>query len=70
MPLMLSKTYDALRDAGASEALAREAAEEIATFDARLAGVESKLNILQWMVGTNVILTVGVLLRLLLLGAN
>ena len=70
MPLMLSKTYDALREAGASEELAREAAEEIATFDARLASVESKLNILQWMVGTNVILTAGVLLRLLFLGTD
>ena len=37
---------------------------------ARLASVESKLNILQWMVGTNVILTAGVLLRLLFLGTN
>ena len=70
MPLMPSKTCDALREAGASEELAREAAEEIATFDARPASVESKLNILQWMVGTNVILTVGVLLRLLFLGTD
>ena len=70
MPLMLSKTCDALREAGASEELAREAAEEIATSDARPASVESKLNILQWMVGTNVILTTGVLLRLLFLGTD
>ena len=70
MPLMLSKTYNALREAGASEELAREAAEEIATFYARPASVESKLNILQSMVGTNLILTAGILLRLLFLGAN
>ncbi len=33
MPLMLSKTYDALRAAGASEDQAREAAEELADYE-------------------------------------
>ena len=44
MPLMLSKTYDALLEAGASPDKAREAAEEIASFENRLAGIETKLN--------------------------
>ena len=34
MPVMLSKTYEAFKDAGASDERAREAAEEIAAFDA------------------------------------
>lgn len=45
MPVMLSKTYEAFKEAGASDERAREAAEEIAAFDARLIRVESKLNL-------------------------
>ena len=37
---MLSKTYDALKEAGASEAKARAAAEEIASFKIRLTRLE------------------------------
>jgi hypothetical protein len=43
MPLMLSKTYDALREAGASEDKAREAAEEIAGYENRLVKIETDL---------------------------
>ena len=64
MALMLSKTYDALKDAGASESAAREASEEIAGFEGRLSRIESDVKLLKWMVGTNVILTFGVLIRL------
>ena len=42
---MLSKTYEAFKEAGASDERAREAAEEIAAFDARLIRVGSKLNL-------------------------
>lgn len=45
MPVMLSKTCEALKEAGASDERAREAAEEIAAFDAGLIRVESKLNL-------------------------
>ena len=37
MALMLGKLYDALREAGATEDAAREASEEVAAFDRRLA---------------------------------
>ena len=40
MALMLSKTHAALKEAGASDASAREAAEEIAGFDRRLIRLE------------------------------
>lgn len=40
MAIMLSKTYDALLSAGASEEKAREAAEEIASFEGRLIRLE------------------------------
>ena len=36
MGLMLSKTYEVLRSVGASETEAREAAEEIASYEKRL----------------------------------
>jgi hypothetical protein len=40
MALMLGKLYDALRQAGATEGAAREASEEVAAFDRRLARIE------------------------------
>ncbi len=47
MGLMLSKTYAALKAAGASERQAQEAAEEIASFEQRLIRLETtmKLNL-------------------------
>ena len=44
MAVMLSETYEALKEAGASEARARAAAEEIAAFESRLIRLETKLN--------------------------
>ena len=64
MAVMLSKTYAALKAAGAPDGIAREAAEEIAGFENRLSGIESDVKLLKWMVGTNIVLTVGILLRL------
>ena len=64
MAVMLSKTYAALKAAGAPDEIAREAAEEIAGFENRLSVIESDVKLLKWMVGTNIVLTFGVLLRL------
>ena len=66
MALMLAKLYDALRGAGADEKLAREAAEEAAGYENRLARVEADLMVLKWMVGSNIALTVLVLGKLLI----
>ena len=62
---MLSKTYDALKAAGAPDEIAREAAEEIAGFESRVSGIESDVRVLNWMTGTNAALAVAVLFRLL-----
>ena len=59
MALMLGRLNAALISAGAPEDKAREAAEEVAGYENRLAAVEAKLTLLIWMVGTNVALTVG-----------
>ena len=51
MAIMLSKTYEALKSAGAPDDKAREAAEEIAAYDNRLANIESEVRPLKWMTG-------------------
>jgi len=61
MALMMGKLYDALRAGSIPDEKAREAAEEVAGFETRLSGVEARLAVLTWMVGTNIVLTVGVL---------
>ena len=51
MAIMLSKTYEALKAAGAPDDKAREAAEEIAAYDNRLANIEADVRPLKWMMG-------------------
>lgn len=65
MTTMVTEVYDALRDAGASEEKSRKAAEAIANYDSRLAAIDTRLTVLTWMVGTNLVVTLGVLWRLL-----
>ncbi|MCY4077998.1 MAG: integrase [Acidobacteria bacterium] len=60
MALMLSKTYDAFKAAGAPDDKAREAAEEIAGFEDRLHGVESDVKLVKWMVGFNLALSMAI----------
>ncbi len=68
MPTMISEVYDALIEAGASEEKARKAAEAVAAYDQRFAVLETRIvelagrvGLVQWMLGTNIILTLGVL---------
>jgi len=66
MAIMLGALYKALLEGhGISEETARAAAEEVVAYDSRLATIESKVTVLTWMVGTNVVLTIMVLGRLL-----
>lgn len=51
MPVMLSKTYVALVAAGAPEAAASEAAEEIADFERRLSSMQSDIKLIKWTLG-------------------
>ncbi len=66
----------ALKEAGVSEEKARKAAEAVANYDTRFATLDGKVETLRaelkgemawvkWMLGTNIILTLGVLWRLL-----
>ena len=49
MTLRLGALHDALLDPGNVEK-ARDAAEEVASYENRLAGIESRLTVLTWMV--------------------
>ena len=51
MAIMLSKTYEALKAAGAPDDKDRDAAEEIAAYDNRLANIEADVRLLKWMMG-------------------
>ena len=72
---MLGKLRDALVAAGADENTARDAAEEVASYENRLSTLdirserlEGKVNLLQWMVGFNLVITVAILFRVFLHG--
>ncbi|MGD0109230.1 MAG: hypothetical protein ABSC06_35115 [Rhodopila sp.] len=65
MALQLGALRDALIDAGAKPEKADKAAEELAGYENRLAGIDARLSVLTWMAGTNLVLTAGILWRLL-----
>lgn len=62
---MLAEVYDAFLAAAVPEATARKAAEAVAVYEQRLAAIERELAIVRWMVGTNLALTLAVLVKLL-----
>jgi len=63
MALRLGALHDALLDGGTDPVLAQKAAEEVANYEHRLASVETKLSVLQWMVGTNVAISLAIFWR-------
>jgi hypothetical protein len=64
MALMLAETYKALLEAGASEAQASKAASELAGYESRLASIDSRLSLVQWMVGFILFFVVGIAIKL------
>lgn len=72
MALQLGALRDAFLAAGAPVEKAEAAAEEVAGYENRLAGfdarmerLEGRMTLLQWMMGTNIVITLGVLGKLL-----
>ena len=63
MALQLGALRDALLDAGASQEKADKAAEELAAYENRLAGIETRLAVLTWMIGFNLVMTLAILWR-------
>lgn len=66
MSIMLADTYAVLMEAGASDEAPKAAAEGIAAFENRLATVASDFKLVKWMLGTNLVVGTGVLIRLFL----
>ena len=58
MPLRLGALHDALLHPGDAD-LATKAAEELAGYDSRLAGIDTRLSVLTWMVATLVVLQIA-----------
>jgi hypothetical protein len=65
MGTMIAEVYDAFKAAGVDDEKARRAADAVASYETRFHDVTSKLNLLPWMVGTNIVPTLGVLGKLL-----
>ncbi len=65
MALQLGALRDALVEAGATVDKANRAAEELAGYENRLAGIDTRLSVLTWIAGTNLAATVAVLFKLL-----
>jgi hypothetical protein len=61
MTLQLGALRDALLNAGATADKADKAAEELAGYENRFAGIETRLAVLTWMVGSNIAVTIGLL---------
>jgi len=66
MPIMMEKLYDALRAGNVPEDKARAAAVEAASFENRIAKIESDLMLLKWMVGFNLAISAAILLKIFL----
>ncbi len=69
MAVMMGKLYAALRAANVSETEAREAAEEAASFENRLASLSADLLVVKWMLTFNLALTIAIVGKLFLTGS-
>jgi hypothetical protein len=58
MAMQLGALRTALLEAGASPEKADRAAEEAASYETRLAGLETRVAVVTWMVGANITLTI------------
>jgi len=67
MAMQLGALRTALLEAGATQDKADKAAEEAASYETRLSGLETKAAVVTWMLGANLTLTIvtlGVLITL------
>jgi hypothetical protein len=63
MALQLGALREALIEGGASPEKANAAAEEVATYENRLAKIDNDLGVLKWMAGFNLAMTLVILWR-------
>ena len=62
---MISEVYEPLKDAGASEEKAKAAAQALADYENRFAGLETGQMLLKWMLGFNLTFTMAILWKVL-----
>jgi hypothetical protein len=62
--MIIEEIYDALIEAGVSEEKARAAATRYDELRTRISKLESKLSVVEWMLGFNLAMTVAILFRL------
>jgi len=70
MALQLGALRDALIDAGAAPDKAEKAAEEVASYENRLATIEMRLTVLTWMTTTLIAWAIGMTWILLRVAAK
>jgi hypothetical protein len=68
MARMIAGVYDALKSAGADDDNARAAAIALADTDNVLAEIRQRLRVLEWAVGANTVMLVGLVLKLIVFG--
>jgi hypothetical protein len=66
MSMMISELYDALVQAGAPEDKARLAASAVADYKDDIEAVKADLMLLKWMLGFNLVFSLGILWRVLI----
>jgi hypothetical protein len=65
MATMITEVYDAFKAAGVDDEKARKAAEAIASYENKFQEMKTEFQVIKWMVGTNIVLTLGILAKLL-----
>lgn len=65
MSLMAGNLYDALKNAGAADELAKKVAQEVANYDNQLNDIKSELKLMKWMITFILGMTVAILFILL-----
>ena len=68
MARMIAEVYDALKSAGADDEKARAAAIALADTDDAFGEIRQRLRVLQWAVGANTVMLVGLVMKLVVVG--
>jgi hypothetical protein len=68
MARMIAEVYDALKSAGADDDKARAAAIALADTDSAFTEIRQRLRVLEWAVGANTVMLVGLVLKLIVFG--
>ena len=68
MARMIAEVYDALKSAGADDEKARAAAIALAETDTIMTDIRPGVRVLEWAVGANTVMLVGLVLKLIVFG--